>query len=317
MDQRREILMKPAYMSPRLSAYDNVLTDEELSYLWKNHNDMEYYWVSNVVYEEDYAHWTKVLTGPRSAKQEKDDIAPLLAEADPTIHAMWEKFKIVGGDRKLVRIYVNGYTYGTEGYVHRDNPRDPPEGYQWETVLVYCNPRWNMQWGGETIFLEENKKDIFFASLPLPKRIVIFKGDTLHVGRSSSRTCPVMRKTLACKTLKKVIDEKKCAEMATKEAIAANVILRKLGMPPEVRCAALLLKPYKEFKIPHDEVVELIGTYGGNLLDAYLNKKSADSLVMAIHLAALEYAILTEEQPRVGCHAKRIEELATKLKTVL
>ena len=309
--------MKPVYMSQRLGAYDGVLTDEELDYLWKNHNDMEFYWVSNVNYKDDNSHWTKVLTGPRGAKQEKDDITPLLAEADPTIHNLWQKFKIVGGERDLVRIYVNGYTYGTEGYIHKDNPRTPPEGYQWETILVYCNPRWNMQWAGETIFFEENKRDIFFTSLPLPKRIVIFRGDLYHVGRGSSRACPVMRKTLACKTLKKVIDEKKCAGMATKEAIAASVILRKLGMPPEVRCAALLLKPYKEFKITHDEVVELIGTYGGKLLDAYLNKKPADSLAMGVHLTALEYAVLAEEQPRVGCHAARIGELTAKLKEVL
>jgi SM-20-related protein len=324
--------MKPVYLSPKISAFDNVLTDEDVKYLWTNHNDMQYYWVSNIKYQEDYAHWTKVLTGPRASKDEGDDIAPLLAEADPTIHDMWERWKIVGGDRKLVRIYVNGYTYGTEGYVHKDNPRDPPEGWQWETILVYCNPRWNMQWAGETIFFGKNYKDILYSSAPVPKRITIFNGSLLHVGRSSSRACPVMRKTLACKTLKKVIDEQKitnsCHAMLyfrphdgkANVARATKVynILKELGMPSDIRTAGLLVLPHKMGLINEEDMADMIGPYGAGVVAKFVSARNAEyDFVTSTHLLALEYALVKEEHLRTGCFDKQVNELYAKLKTAM
>jgi SM-20-related protein len=321
--------MKPAYISPKISAFDNVLDDADVTYLWNEHNDMEYYWVSNVKFKEDNAHWTKVLTGPRGSKDEGDDIAPLLADADPTIHAMWERWKIVGGDRKLVRIYVNGYTYGTEGYVHMDNPRTPPDGWQWETILVYCNPKWNMQWAGETVFFGENYREIIYSSAPVPKRIVIFRGDLLHVGRSSSRVCPVMRKTLACKTLKKVIDEQairnKVRDMlfgkdktAIERASKVYDILLKLGMPSDIRTAGLLVLPYKRELISREAVAELIGPYGAEVIDRYTAASTSElSVPMTAHIAALHYAFTHEEHLRTGCFQSQLEEAHAKLKVAM
>tara|TARA_R110000751_G_scaffold31528_1_gene80228 strand:+ start:673 stop:1218 length:546 start_codon:yes stop_codon:yes gene_type:complete len=47
-------------------------------------------------------------------------------------------------------------------------------------VLYYCDLTWSEEWGGETLFYEDNRKDIRFASPYTPNRLIIFDGDIPH-----------------------------------------------------------------------------------------------------------------------------------------
>jgi hypothetical protein len=49
-------------------------------------------------------------------------------------------------------IFINGQTYGLENAIHTDCPKDE-EG--WYTVLLYVNPKWHVDWGGETVFYNQ------------------------------------------------------------------------------------------------------------------------------------------------------------------
>jgi SM-20-related protein len=100
-------------------------------------------------------------------------------------------------DDILIRCYLNGYTYGTDGYFHADSER-PDE----RTSIVYMNDYWEPDWAGETVFLGKDG-DIVKSVLPRRNRAVIFPADIQHAGRSVSRKCMVLRKTLVFKSRKR------------------------------------------------------------------------------------------------------------------
>jgi SM-20-related protein len=111
------------------------------------------------------------------------------------IEKAWEFMRATRfADDVLVRCYVNGYTYGTDGYFHVDSER--PDEY---TTLLYLNDYWEPDWAGETVFLGANG-DILKAVLPKSNRAVIFPADLQHAARGVSRKCAALRKALIFKT---------------------------------------------------------------------------------------------------------------------
>lgn len=96
----------------------------------------------------------------------------------------------------LIRCYLNGYTYGTDGYFHSDSQR-PDE----HTTIVYMNDYWEPDWAGETVFLD-TQGEIVKSVLPKRNRAIIFPSDVQHAGRGASRKCTTLRKTLIFKSRK-------------------------------------------------------------------------------------------------------------------
>jgi hypothetical protein len=94
----------------------------------------------------------------------------------------------------LIRCYLNGYTYGVDGYFHSDSQRADEH-----TAIIYMNEEWEPDWAGETVFLDANG-DIIKSVLPKKNRAVIFNANIQHAGRSVSRKCTVLRKALIYKT---------------------------------------------------------------------------------------------------------------------
>ncbi len=94
----------------------------------------------------------------------------------------------------LIRCYLNGYTYGTDGYFHMDSER-PDE----HTTVVYMNDYWEPDWAGESVFLDA-RGEILKSVLPRRNRAIIFPSGLQHAGRGVSRKCMVLRKTLIFKT---------------------------------------------------------------------------------------------------------------------
>lgn len=105
--------------------------------------------------------------------------------------------KHVQNDLRLYECMVSANTFGTEGHIHHDVPeRAPREKHL--TILVYCNKEWKMDWAGETLFFDE-QGEVNAAVIPKPGRVLICKGDPVHVGRSVSRICPTDRRVLVFK----------------------------------------------------------------------------------------------------------------------
>jgi SM-20-related protein len=96
-------------------------------------------------------------------------------------------------DDVLIRCYVNGYTFGTDGYFHTDSQRSDEH-----TAVIYMNSHWEPDWAGETVFLD-TRDEICQSVLPKRNRAVIFPSDLQHAARGVSRKCSVLRKTLIFK----------------------------------------------------------------------------------------------------------------------
>lgn len=67
-----------------------------------------------------------------------------------------------------------------------------------ETVLLYyVNPEWREEWGGETLFMDDDVKEIEFASMYTPGRIIVFDGQIPHTIRPPSIVAPTYRFSLS------------------------------------------------------------------------------------------------------------------------
>lgn len=64
-------------------------------------------------------------------------------------------------------------------------------------LIYYANMDWKPEWGGETIFFEENLQDIVYASLYKPGRLILADGNIPHTIRSQSDLAPHYRFSLA------------------------------------------------------------------------------------------------------------------------
>jgi hypothetical protein len=92
------------------------------------------------------------------------------------------------------RAYVNCSVYGDAYYVHRDCLL-----YERHvTALYYANLEWQPDWGGETIYYND-EEDAECVVSPRPGRLVIARGAMLHRGNVPTRSCFEERYTLAYK----------------------------------------------------------------------------------------------------------------------
>jgi len=92
------------------------------------------------------------------------------------------------------RAYVNCSVYGDSYYLHRDCLAHE----QHVTALYYANLEWQPDWGGETIYYND-EEDAELAITPRPGRLVIARGAVLHRGNVPTRNCYEERYTLAYK----------------------------------------------------------------------------------------------------------------------
>ena len=92
------------------------------------------------------------------------------------------------------RAYTNVASYGDMLFTHTDCL---PERHDL-TALWYLCDRWNLEWGGETVFYD-SLDEVAYAVIPKPGRLVVFDGAIKHVGRPPNRICYVPRYTFAIK----------------------------------------------------------------------------------------------------------------------
>jgi SM-20-related protein len=179
-------------IAPLLDAVVKTYVDRGLSYGWPANPKKDY----------DFGHWNNtILQSSRSVGFDHSKLPYI--DNHPIIKQIWDEVQRIIGDRTLVRAYVNGYTYGTDAYFHKDDDwiqREFGEDSISETVLIYLNQEdWDRDWGGETAIVDEN--DNFLASVfPKRNRALIFDSNLWHSARSLNRCCPHLRSVLVFKT---------------------------------------------------------------------------------------------------------------------
>jgi SM-20-related protein len=182
-------------------ALDDLFSQEEIGALARTVAAIPLYFVNHAAIDDThelYGHWNyPIVSVERKAPR---DVRPDLVALDPTLDPIklaWRRSRqLLPSGSTTVDCYVNGYTYGTDGYPHYEVPH--ARAAEQRSILIYCCPRWEPAWGGETLFFDADG-DIAAAVLPRPGRALVFRGDVLHVARAPSRFCPIERRVLVFK----------------------------------------------------------------------------------------------------------------------
>jgi len=95
---------------------------------------------------------------------------------------------------KLNRAYINNSNFSTVDKMHVDAPNNNEY-----TLLYYANIKWDINWGGETLFYDNSAKEIIASIIPKPGRVVLFQGTIPHSARPVQIHCPEDRYTIALK----------------------------------------------------------------------------------------------------------------------
>lgn len=131
-----------------------------------------------------YKHWVSELRIEALLRQ------PIMA----LTHRAVKGFAAPGTAYRPYRAYTNVAGYGDMLFTHVDCL----PGLGELTALWYLCDRWDLEWGGETMFFDA-QGDAVCAVTPRPGRLVVFDGDIVHVGRPPNRICYVPRYTFAIK----------------------------------------------------------------------------------------------------------------------
>jgi hypothetical protein len=91
----------------------------------------------------------------------------------------------------IYRIYANLNLFGDFQFAHHDG-----EGF---TALLFANPEWHEDWGGEFIAYSGDARPYDLAITPKAGRMLIFDGGILHRGGVPSKFCHVPRISVAIK----------------------------------------------------------------------------------------------------------------------
>jgi len=94
------------------------------------------------------------------------------------------------------RSYINFATMETVDFIHCDCLADDTKQY---TLLHYANWCWDPNWHGETVFYDDQGRDVVAAVTLKPGRVVFFNGNIPHSAIAPSRIAPYARYTIACK----------------------------------------------------------------------------------------------------------------------
>jgi len=163
-----------------LNAVDQEIIDRGWHYGWRSR--------AKVTTGIPFGHWNIDFT--KSSSENGLDVSDSLPDS---LSRAWQYIQenYCAGAR-LLRCYINGHTYGIEGYPHTDAIRIGNK-----TLLIYLNGDWNRDWGGETVFYDDN--EVLHAELPKRNKAVLFEGSIAHVAKGVTRACPHLRATLMFK----------------------------------------------------------------------------------------------------------------------
>jgi hypothetical protein len=164
----------------------NFLTEKEKKEISK--------WIKRYNYDDNYPGWKYIgfsgnpeLDQNRFWKLEEIDKDFF----DTTLFNKVSKCLLneTGKKNKLVRSYLNGATACQQGLYHKDGGADA-------TALIYCNEKWDDQWGGATVFDHEG---VLHTIYPRFGQLVVFSSEIPHFSSCTSRFFDGIRITLAFK----------------------------------------------------------------------------------------------------------------------
>lgn len=94
----------------------------------------------------------------------------------PTTKLFFELTADINLPSQIKSVYINSYDKLSSCSAHVDCAKPAL------TMLYYANTKWDIDWGGETLFFN-NAKEIAFGSVFKPNRVVLFDSRILHIAK--------------------------------------------------------------------------------------------------------------------------------------
>lgn len=268
----------------------------------------------------DQGHWNKQIARTSDVYHHDLMILPQFQQYGDLM-SVWGLIKgQLPPDRILLRCYLNGYTYGTDGYAHQDDT--------WinggsETCIVYLNDGWNRDFAGETVIYDA-LNEIEYSVLPKAGRLLIFDSKKFHAARPVSRICNELRTVLVFKAAPPNVKSKEI-EFLLKETAGVThtgrtffehlyytgLNLEKMDVRPAVVAAGYFHSIYgtEYFKpslnVDRDRIKALIGPEAEKLvwtfcktpdrLHKWLDETNKMDVQERVDLLCIEYANLTDQ----------------------
>ena len=102
---------------------------------------------------------------------------------DPIFLEVFENIKKQAGDKFIPwRFIINKQTQGLDSGIHSDFPKEKQHS---RTFILYLNKSWQKEWGGETVFYNDNKEETE-RCLPEPGKLISYNAQQYHQGLSPS-----------------------------------------------------------------------------------------------------------------------------------
>jgi len=261
---------------PQLKTIHSKYIESGLSYGWKANHEKTY----------DQGHWNKRILNNSRALPYDQARMPYI-EHHPEIKNLWNVIQNHIGRRSLFRVYINSYTFGTDGYAHKDDTwisKNFGDDALSETIIIYLNEKWDIDWAGETVIFDQ-EQEIEKSVLPKYGRILVFDSNKLHAARPVSRACTELRSVLVFKTIDDKVNRPYVEYLLEKTNNSTHgdksffehlfntmLILEKYNQRMEVLLAGLFHAvygtEYYNFQTPftRQEVKSIIGDYPESLV---------------------------------------------------
>jgi len=121
------------------------------------------------------------------ARYEPTEIEKLGFSTHPKIKEISIKHNLI--NRDIFQMRCNLTTNSEKNFIHTDS--------YGITLLYYANLEWKLEWGGHTLFMDDNLSEAKYVCLYKPGRLVVFDGSIPHMIMSPTNLCPVNRFSFA------------------------------------------------------------------------------------------------------------------------
>ena len=130
----------------------------------------------------------------------------LISTTESYIHSSWSKEDLENSkffDTKNTKKILSDNKLSIDKFsrceVNVDTLSDShwPHTHDETVVLYYLNMEWQNGWGGETLFYDEDNKEIIYGSRFTPNRVVVFDGSIPHNIKHQNRIADKYRMSLS------------------------------------------------------------------------------------------------------------------------
>ena len=140
--------------------------DSNPVWIWRTYNaDQKPFWIYDIFDKLDFV--------------DNKFICKWKNNPDPIFLEILEKIKQQAGETFVPwRFIINKQTQGLDSGIHSDFPK---EKQQSKTFILYVNKNWEKEWGGETVFYNDNREETE-RCIPEAGKLISYNSQIFHQG---------------------------------------------------------------------------------------------------------------------------------------